>query len=175
MRVIAGTLRGRKLQAPDAGDLRVRPTSDRAREALFSILGRWPAGPFLDLFGGTGAVALEAWSRGYAPVACLEKAPHALDLIAANVRGTGIRVLSMDARRFRPEGDWAVVFADPPYDLSGSLWGELAPRLVTCLARGGVLVWETDADTELAPVPGWTLADSRRYGAARFHFLKAQP
>jgi len=74
MRVVAGTLKGRRLVAPPPGDLRVRPTSDRAREALFSILQRWPQGPFLDLCAGTGAVGLEAHSRGYAPVVCLEAA-----------------------------------------------------------------------------------------------------
>ncbi len=97
MRVIAGTLRGRRLQSP--GDLSIRPTSDRAREALFSILQKWPMGPFLDLFGGTGAVAVEAWSRGYEPVHCLDKAPESLRLMAANARGTGVQVLRQDIRQ----------------------------------------------------------------------------
>ena len=117
LRIIAGTLKGRRLQAP-RGDLAVRPTADRAREALFSILQRWPQGPFLDLFAGTGAVALEAWSRGYGPVACVERDPAALACLKANARGTGLRVLARDAQRlpadaFPPQ---AVVFADPPYE-----------------------------------------------------------
>ena len=61
MRIIAGTLKGRRLEGPAPGDLRIRPTSDRAREALFSILQTRPPGAFLDLFAGTGAVGLEAW------------------------------------------------------------------------------------------------------------------
>ena len=92
MRVIAGSLKGRRLQAP--ADLTVRPTADRAREALFSILQRWPPGPFLDLFAGSGAVALEALSRGYGPVACVERDPRALACIRANAREFYVRNLS---------------------------------------------------------------------------------
>jgi 16S rRNA (guanine966-N2)-methyltransferase len=174
MRVIAGSLRGRRLQGPGAGDLRIRPTSDRAREALFSILQKWPVGPFLDLFGGSGAVALEAWSRGYGPVVCVEKSPEALDMITANVRGTSVTVVRKDVRKldagmFPPQ---AVVFVDPPYEDSPMLWAELAPKLFARLLPGGVLVWETDQRTELPAVPGWIAVDSRRYGAARFHFFE---
>ena len=123
MRIIAGTLRGRRLQGPESGDLNIRPTSDRAREALFSILQKWPSGAFLDLFAGTGAVALEAWSRGYDPVVCIEKSAGALKLIETNARGTGVRVLKRDACKLRPEAfaRQAVIFAGG--DTQGKLLG----------------------------------------------------
>ncbi len=172
MRVIAGTLRGRRLLSP--GDQTIRPTSDRAREALFSILQKWPMGPFLDLFGGTGAVAVEAWSRGYEPVLCIDKALASLKLMEANARGTGVRVLRQDIRKltFAALGPQAVLFVDPPYQDSPALWLELAPCLASCLLPDGVLVWETDHRTELAAVPGLSLEESRPYGAARFHFFR---
>jgi 16S rRNA (guanine966-N2)-methyltransferase len=174
MRVIAGAFRGRRLQGPVAGDQSIRPTSDRAREALFSILQKWPRGPFLDLFGGTGAVALEAWSRGYEPVLSLEKAAEALRLMEVNVRGTGVRVLRQDVRKlqsgaFPPQ---AVVFADPPYEVAPVLWPELAPRLASFLLPDGILVWETESRIELSAMAGLSLEESRAYGAARFHFFR---
>ncbi|WP_005036954.1 RsmD family RNA methyltransferase [Holophaga foetida] len=173
MRVIAGSLKGRRLRSLEPGDLRIRPTADRAREALFSILQRWPQGGFLELFGGTGAVSVEAWSRGYAPVTCVESAPAAFPLLEANTRGTGISVLRKDVRGLAPDQfqGVAVLFADPPYEAAAALWLEIAPRLLGWLASGGVMVWETDAKTDLAPVPGWEEVEVRRYGAACFHFL----
>jgi 16S rRNA (guanine966-N2)-methyltransferase len=172
VRVIAGALKGRSLQAPP--DLRVRPTADRAREALFSILLRWPQGPFLDLFAGTGAVALEAWSRDYAPVACVEREPAALACLARNVRGTGVQVLAKDVQRLAREAfaPQAVVFADPPYEASAQLWQAMAPRIRPWLRPDGVLVWETGHPTVLPPVAGLELVESRRYGAATFHLFK---
>jgi len=173
MRVIAGSLKGRRLLSPEPGDLRIRPTADRAREALFSILQSWPQGAFLELFGGTGAVSVEAWSRGYAPVTCVESAAVAFPLLEANTRGTGISVIRKDVRRLAPElfQGVAVIFADPPYELAASLWQELGPRLLSWVAPGGVMVWETDLKTDLEPVVGWEKIDVRRYGSAQFHFL----
>ena len=171
MRVIAGTLKGRRLQAPGPGDLRVRPTSDRAREALFSILQRWPQGPFLDLFAGTGAVALEAWSRGYGPVTCVERDLVALGCIKANARGTGLHILGKDALRLRPEAfpPQAVVFADPPYEAGAQAWAVLAPRMAGWVESGGLLVWEAGHGVRLEPVAGLELLEQRKYGAAVFH------
>jgi 16S rRNA (guanine966-N2)-methyltransferase len=174
MRIIAGTLRGRRLQGPGVGDLSIRPTSDRAREALFSILQKWPTGPFLDLFGGTGAVAVEAWSRGYEPVVSMEKAPAALKLMAVNARDTRVEVVRRDVRALQPTAfpPQAVIFVDPPYEASLVLWSELAPKLAACLLPGGILVWETDHRTELPSVPTLYFEESRTYGAARFHFFR---
>jgi 16S rRNA (guanine966-N2)-methyltransferase len=174
VRVIAGTLRGRRLLGPAPGDLSIRPTADRAREALFSILQKWPRGPFLDLFGGTGAVALEAWSRGYEPVVCIERSPGALKLMETNVRGTGVRILKGDLGKPEPLAlpGQAVIFVDPPYEASGELWPRLAPVLASWLGPEGILVWETDASLDLVAPPGLTPVEIRSYGAARFHFFR---
>jgi 16S rRNA (guanine966-N2)-methyltransferase len=172
MRVVAGTLKGRRLATPPAGDQRVRPTADRAREALFSILQRWPTGPFLDLCSGTGAVGLEAHSRGYAPVTCVEAVEPGWSCLARNVAGTSIRTLRSDVGRLR-EGDFqsqAVIFLDPPYDQAGALWARMASRLRLWIAPEGILVFETDRRNALELQPGWALAETREYGAARFHF-----
>jgi len=172
MRIIAGTLKGRRLTAPPPGDLRVRPTSDRAREALFSILQRWPSGPFLDLCAGTGAVGLEAHSRGYGPVTCVEAAEPGWSCLVGNVKGTGIKAVRTDLRRLPEDAfrDQAVIFLDPPYDQAGILWGRMAARLRAWTAPEGVLVFEADRQTGLELQGGWALAETREYGAARFHF-----
>jgi 16S rRNA (guanine966-N2)-methyltransferase len=174
MRIIAGSMKGRRLDSPAVGGLDVRPTADRAREALFSILQAWPAGPFVDLFAGTGAVALEAASRGYGPVTCVEAKPQ--PFLLKNLGHGGVTLLSRDALKLSPETftDAAVVFADPPYERSGEMWGKLAARIRPWMAEGGVLVWETDERTKLDSQPGWELIETRRYGTARFHFLESR-
>jgi 16S rRNA (guanine966-N2)-methyltransferase len=172
VRIIAGAIKGRHLQAPE--DQSVRPTADRAREALFSILQRWPQGSFLDLFAGTGAVGLEAWSRGCAPVTCVERAPAALACLKANVRGTQVQILAKDVLRLGRDAFAGVdlVFADPPYEATAELWPALAPRILDWMAPQGLLVWEAGHLTVLAPVPGLELLESRRYGAAVFHLFR---
>lgn len=174
MRVIAGTLKGRRLQAPPEGETRVRPTSDRAREALFSILERWGKGPCVDLFAGTGAVALEASSRGWSPVVCVERGPVALKCLEANLKGSPVRALRLDVQRLKADGfrGQALVFADPPYDQAVAHFGRLAQVIRPWMASDGLLVWETDSRTELPRADGWELVDRRDYGAARFHFLE---
>ena len=172
MRVIAGILKGRRLVAPTAGDLRVRPTADRAREALFSILQRWASGPFLDLCAGTGAVAVEAHSRGYAPVACVESGEPGWTCLQRNLGGLPIRSIRKDLRRLQADAfrGQAVIFLDPPYEMASALWARQSGQLRSWISPGGVLVIETDRNTTLALQPGWTLAEVRGYGAARFHF-----
>ena len=174
MRVVAGTLKGRRLVAPPPGDLRVRPTADRAREALFSILQRWPAGPFLDLCAGTGAVGLEAYSRGYAPVACVESTEPAWGCLERNLKGTSVTALRLDVRRLKADAfkEQAVIFLDPPYELATDIWTRLALPMRHWVSAKGVLVFETDRQTALELQPGWDLAETREYGAARFHFWK---
>lgn len=174
MRIIAGSLKGRRLEGPGKGELDVRPTSDRAREALFSILRAWPAGSFVDLFSGTGAVALEAYSRGYAPVTCVEAKPR--PFLLKNLEYGDVNLLSKDVLQLSSEtfAEVAVIFSDPPYERSEELWGKLAAQIRPWMAKGGVLVWETDEITELASKPGWELIETRRYGTARFHFLEGR-
>ena len=171
MRVVAGTLKGRRLLAPPAGDLRVRPTADRAREALFSILQRWGSGPFLDLCAGTGAVGVEAHSRGYAPVVCLESGEPGWTCLQRNLAGLPIQSIRMDLRRMEPGAfrDQAVIFIDPPYEMASTLWARQSSQLRSWISPSGVLVFETDQNTTLELQPGWMLAETRKYGAAQFH------
>lgn len=124
MRVIAGTLRRRTLEAP-AG-LATRPTSDRLRETLFNVLApRMDGAAFLDLYAGSGAVGIEALSRGASRVVCVERAPAALKVMRANLErlgiGSGVRVEAVAVQAYlRPmrsgEGGFDVVFLDPPYE-----------------------------------------------------------
>lgn len=125
MRVIAGTHRGRRLYGP--GKLALRPTSDRVREALFSILGnRLPNSRLLDLYAGTGAVGIEALSRGAGHVTSVESNRGALKLLRQNlglcqIGGDKIAILGWTVQQFlnRPDawhGPYDIVFADPPYE-----------------------------------------------------------
>ena len=121
MRIIAGEFKGRSLEEPR--DARVRPTTDKVREAWFSILGKRVVGAtVLDLFAGTGALGLEALSRGATRVEFVELLPLSLAALKANVATLGVgdrvRVRRGDAMRFAarlPEGAYDVVLADPPY------------------------------------------------------------
>lgn len=129
MRVIAGTHRGRRLRRPEG--LAVRPTSDRVREALFSILGnRLPNSRFLDLYAGTGAIGVEAVSRGAAHVTCVESGAEALKLLYQNMLDCGMAshmtVRTQTVKQFltRPDqwkGPYDIVFADPPYAIAQEL------------------------------------------------------
>lgn len=127
MRIIAGTYRSRPLLAP-AG-LATRPTSDRLRETLFNVLAaRIEGAAFLDLYAGSGAVALEALSRGAAPVMCVERAPAALKVLRTNLTRLGVHaecsvyagtVAAFLRRAMAPSPKpdrYDLVFLDPPYD-----------------------------------------------------------
>jgi 16S rRNA (guanine966-N2)-methyltransferase len=123
MRVIAGTYRRRTLEAPPG--LATRPTSDRLRETLFNVLAPWTEGAaFLDLYAGSGAVGIEALSRGAAQAVFVERAPAALKVLRANLErlkiATGFEVQANSVNTFlrkRQSGDtpFDVVFLDPPY------------------------------------------------------------
>jgi 16S rRNA (guanine966-N2)-methyltransferase len=122
MRIVAGRWRGRRIKAP-AGD-RVRPTADRVREAWMSIIGPWiPGARVLDLFAGSGALGLEALSRGAAVAEFVEIAPASLAVLRANVdaldAAAGVVIHRADAMRFvqalEPHA-FDIAFADPPYD-----------------------------------------------------------
>ena len=168
MRVVAGRWRGRRLQAPP-GDA-TRPTSDRVREALFSILGEKVAGArVLDLFAGSGALGIEALSRGAAEATFVDTAAAAIRAVKANLDALGAQaeVRRADARRFLggASGEarqYDLVFLDPPYRLAGRLGDELTAALAAVLAPGAVVVAESDRRAPLElQLP--TL-DERRYG-----------
>jgi len=165
MRVVAGRLGGRRLVAP-AGSA-TRPTSDRVREALFSVLGTVEGLDVLDLFAGSGALGIEALSRGAASAVFVERAPAALKALRANLAALALepQVFSGDAQAFlrnaRRAGDtYDLLFLDPPYREAGHLGREL--DLSAALAAGGRIVTESDRRSPLEiDLP---VTFERRYG-----------
>ena len=146
MRVVAGQLKGRRLQAPKGR--RTRPTADRVREAVFSMLGDVSGARVLDLFAGSGALGIEALSRGAAKVVFVERDPRAAAIIHRNLDALGLDqpVRRQDALRFlaRPEETFDLVFADPPYDSASRLAGPLSDALPAVLSKGARIVTESD-------------------------------
>jgi 16S rRNA (guanine966-N2)-methyltransferase len=165
MRVIAGELRGRRLTAPRGRD--VRPTSDRAREALFSMLGDVGGLDVLDLYAGSGALAIEALSRGAATATLVDVDPAAA---RANVASLGLegraKVVAGDAVGFlrAPGAPFDLILCDPPYRLAARLGPDLDPLMRARLRPGGSIVVESSArdplEVDLEP---WR---ERRYGEA---------
>ncbi|KUF11002.1 16S rRNA (guanine(966)-N(2))-methyltransferase RsmD [Pseudoponticoccus marisrubri] len=184
MRIIAGDWRGRRLAAVGRGDAgaHLRPTTDRVREALFNMLAGGRFGdPFegarvLDLFAGTGALGLEALSRGATSCSFVDRGRVALRLLRQNVELLGCadraRVLGCDATRLPPaEAPCALVFLDPPY---GAGLGETAlsgAQAQGWLAPGALIVWEESAP-QPAP-PGFDAVETRRYGDTHVTLLRA--
>src|SRR5204862_7678774 len=138
VRVVAGELRGRRLASPPRRSAVVRPTSDRVREAIFSILGDVQGTRVLDLFCGTGALAIEAISRGAAAGTLVDSDPS---LAQRNVRELGLddrcRVVRADVfdHLRRARGRFDLVFCYPPYRLADRLGGELAKFMPKALAE----------------------------------------
>jgi 16S rRNA (guanine966-N2)-methyltransferase len=168
MRIIAGTRRGARIAAPRG--LATRPTGDRVREAAFNLIGPVDDARVLDLFAGSGAMGLEALSRGAASVTFVESDKSACRTISENLEKlklTGARVACGDAVwALRQESrTYDLVLVDPPYEEWAALEPKLAEHLPRVLAEGGLLVVETGARTEPSlPLP---LRTSRRYGSAR--------
>jgi 16S rRNA (guanine966-N2)-methyltransferase len=166
LRVIAGSARGRRLVAPDG--TATRPTGDRVREATFNALGSLDAlegATVLDLFAGSGALGIEALSRGAAHVTFVDHDRRAIRAIEANLATTGladratVRSASADAvvaEAARRGERWQLALLDPPYAYEG--WTELLAVLPADLA-----VVESDGAVE--PPPPWRAVRERRYGA----------
>jgi 16S rRNA (guanine966-N2)-methyltransferase len=181
VRIVGGSLRGRKLAFPDAPGL--RPTPDRVRETLFNWLAPHIDGMrVLDLFAGSGALGIEAISRGATSAVLVESNPVAAKQLRESVIRLGLgnaRVEASDAigylkRAMAPggEGPFDLVFLDPPFD-SGLL--EPALKLISrsaALASGGFCYIEIPRRTALAPLPdGWTLHRSGTAGEVGYHLL----
>ena len=169
MRVVAGKHRGRRLRAPSGRG--TRPTSDRVREALFSILGPVEGLRVLDLFAGSGALGIEALSRGAAHVTFVERDHRAADMIRANLEGLGEEgdVVVRDAlgwlRAAAPGTGYDLVLVDPPYDSADRLAAPLSRDLPGVLAAEGLIVIESDRRRPLTlDLP---VADERTYGDTR--------
>ncbi len=181
MRVVAGQLKGRPLRAVPGKA--TRPTSDRVREALFSVLGERVEGArVLDLFAGTGALAIEALSRGARAAVLVEQAAPAAAVIRANLQALALSTAAV-VRRTRaehylrtlpPEGEggpFELVFLDPPYALPvGVLAGVLARLAEGGLSDRAVVVVESSARSEAPPWPAaFQPEPPRRYGDTALH------
>ncbi len=167
LRVIAGELRGRRFRAPSGR--RTRPTTDRVRESLFSLLGPGPPGSrVLDLFAGSGALGIEALSRGALRAVFVERDRSALAVLRRNLADLGLvergRVVPGDVfgAASWPEAPFDLILADPPY---GAIeLPVLAERARAALAPGGAFVLERSADEPPPAVSGLALRKDRRYG-----------
>jgi 16S rRNA (guanine966-N2)-methyltransferase len=185
MRIVAGTFRGRPLVAPK-GHL-TRPTADRARQAIFNVLEHAAWAPaldgarVLDLFAGSGALGIEAISRGAAFSCFVERAEPARAAIRANLAALDLEgrarldrrdAASLPARTAADGAPYDLAFLDPPY---GEALGEAALHRLAAggwLARGAVAVLERRADDPAGVSAGFELLDERRWGAAHVSFLK---
>lgn len=183
MRIVAGRHRGRRIAAPPGET--VRPTSERAREALFNILahGRFAPAPVfeearvLDVFAGTGAFGLEALSRGARFATFIEKDREAREALAANIKALGetssTRLLAVDATAPpRADGPYDLIFLDPPYRS-----GLAAPALAALsrtgwLGPGALVVVELAAREGFELPEGFVSLEDRRYGAGRLVFMR---
>jgi 16S rRNA (guanine966-N2)-methyltransferase len=172
MRIVAGSRKGHRIDAPKG--VVTRPTSDRVREAVFSMLGSVEGARVLDLFAGSGAMGLEALSRGAAHTTFVERDAAAARVVERNLEKLGLRdaanVLRQDAARaVRSEGaagrSYDLVLVDAPYAEWPSLEAGLGALLRDVVAGGGRLVVETAATTE--PQLPLDLVTTRRYGSAR--------
>jgi 16S rRNA (guanine966-N2)-methyltransferase len=167
VRVVAGEFKGRPLRAPRGAS--TRPTGDKVREALFAMLGDLSGARVLDLFAGSGALGIEALSRGAAAVVFVDQDSQAVAAIRSNLESLGAEgeVRRQSALRFLSgaAGRFDLVLVDPPYDAASALAGPLAERLPAVLAEGATIVTESDKRTPLElPL---RLIRERTYGDVR--------
>jgi 16S rRNA (guanine966-N2)-methyltransferase len=167
LRVVAGAFKGRRLTAPRGR--RTRPTADRVREALFSMLGDVEGARVLDLYAGSGALGIEALSRGAESAVFVERDPRAASVIERNLAAVGVDapVVREDVLRFlgRAEATFDLVFCDPPYDSASRLAGPLAEGLAALTPADARIVTESDKRNPLElPFP---LLLQRSYGDTR--------
>jgi len=185
MRIIGGRFRGKRLAEPDAfgvaaggGEAHLRPTSDRVRESLFNLLAHGDYGDppppegrrVLDLFAGTGALGLEALSRGAARAVFIDDLAAARALVRENADSLGvtgqIKIWRRDATRLGPcRGEpFGLIFADPPYRSELGAKALASARAGGWIAPGAVIVLELAADQQVPETDWLTAADRRRYG-----------
>lgn len=184
MRIVGGKMRGRALATPQSGS--IRPTADRTRESLFNILGhhyrdQLDNGRVLDLFAGTGALGLEALSRGARYAVFVEESVEGRGLIRQNVEAFGLsgctKILRRDACQLGQAGTiepFDMVFADPPYKRG------LGEKALLSALRGGwlkpntIIVLEEDAEATLELDPVFEIMDERPYGDTIIRLIEAR-
>lgn len=185
MRIVAGNFKGRALAAIGKGDAgaHLRPTTDRTRESLFNMLGGGRFGDpitearVLDLFAGTGALGLEALSRGAAHATFVDDGNKANSLLRQNIKicqaQSQTKIIRRDARKLshNPDAPYDLIFLDPPY---GKALGERAIQNAlehAWIAPEALIVWEEN--TAITPPTALSLLDSRRYGDTTITLLEA--
>lgn len=184
MRIVGGRLKGRALQPPATRD--IRPTSDRLRETLFNILAHWNGANVvqdarvIDLFAGTGALGLEALSRGARFALFVDDGSAARALIRENVLALGVagstRILRRDATKLGPIAvePFTLAFLDPPYghDLATAAFASLASG--GWLAPRALVLVEEAADAVVTPPSGFACVDTRQQGETQVRFFTRQ-
>jgi 16S rRNA (guanine966-N2)-methyltransferase len=187
MRIVGGRLKGKKLAVP--ADEAIRPTSDRVREAVFNILAHGIAefemdgSDVLDLFAGTGALGIEALSRGSRTCVMVETAIDARALIRENIEALGLsgvaRIFKRDATDLGPVqrlGPFDLVFLDPPYAQGLGEQALISARDGGWLKPGTIAVWEERSDVRLdLPITGFEPIDHRVWGSTQVQFLRYRP
>lgn len=177
IRIISGIHKGRRIRAPKG--LPVRPTTDRAKESLFNILGHqitWEEGAVLDLFAGTGNISYECASRGCPHVVAVDSHPGCVRFIRKTAEELQLPVLAYkrDVFKFLKQSAdrFDLIFADPPYDISETGLKELASLCLErgLLKKGGILVIEHSQKRDLSQQQGFD--EARSYGSTLFSFFK---
>ncbi len=183
MRVVGGRFRGRQLAAP--GDHKIRPTSDRVREAVFNVLAHGMEGSVLegsavlDLFAGTGAFGIEALSRGAASCLFVEEDPEARGLIRRNIESLGLTGVTKIYRRNATDlGDagnrqpFQLIFADPPYAKGLGEKALASAGAGGWIADGAIVLLEERADVVIGWPPGFEAIDHRSWGDTQVSFAR---
>jgi len=179
MRIVAGALKGRPISAPKGAD--TRPTSDRVREAVFSSLGSlgivFDGASVLDLFCGSGAMGLEALSRGASAATLVDSARSAAAAATSNIEGLGVRgaarLLTRDAFKLVrgpvPGAPFSLLFLDPPYRIDPARVRQLLEDAAASdlLSQGAVVVYELSAREEPAWPDGFAPIGNKTYGGTR--------
>ncbi|MBB3944918.1 16S rRNA (guanine966-N2)-methyltransferase [Rhizobium skierniewicense] len=185
MRIVGGEFRGRSLAAPKSNT--IRPTIDRTRESLFNILSHaYPESlegtRILDVFAGTGAVGLEALSRGCRVALFVENGVEGRGLLWENIDALGLhgraRILRRDATKLGSVNNiepFDVLFADPPYGFGHGEKSMLAAHLGGWLVPGALAILEERADVLVTVDPAFKLLESRTFGDSVMHFYRYEP
>jgi 16S rRNA (guanine966-N2)-methyltransferase len=184
MRIVGGRLRGRALAAPRSQA--IRPTADRLRESLFNILAHAYGDPVagarvLDLFAGTGALGIEALSRGAALAVLIDESAEARGLLRENVATLGLggvaRIFRRDATQLgaaHPLDAFSLAFLDPPYGRGLAEKALAAAHAGGWLAPDALIVVEEAADADFTPPEGFVEIERRRYDVTQVVFLRAE-
>ncbi len=175
MRIIGGNNKGKKLKTFDGFD--IRPTSDRAKEALFNILNTKVLDcDFLDLCCGTGSVGLESYSRGANSITFVDGSSKSLDLAKENAKSIGLfgDFYLSKAEDFVKKTDktFDIIFFDPPYAFDGVKEILTVVKDKKLLKENGIFIYERDRDRQSISVEGFDLYQSRKYGVAVFDFYR---